>query len=244
MRDDKHTANDLCPRRRRLSMLIGSALTSIAIHGTVYAEPQARFLPDTVVSASRSRSSNEKKNHAGMIKKFEEIAPKAKKAGVPNIVCFFGNRRGMSDEVGIANSIECLKKCKPIAEEAGVTLVVENLNLINHKDYIGALTPYCFKILKAVNSPRIKLLYDIYHAQMMEGNIIATIKKNHGLIGHYHTGGVPGRAEIDETQEIFYPPIVKAIIDTGYTGFMAHEFIPRKPDPVKSLRDALVLCDV
>ena len=133
---------------------------------------------------------NEKKNHAGMIKKFEEIAPKAKKAGVPNIVCFFGNRRGMADEEGIANSVACLEKCKPIAEEVGVTLVVENLNLINHKDYIGAYTPYCFKILKAVNSPRVKLLYDIYHAQMMEGNIIATIKKNHELIGHYHTGPV------------------------------------------------------
>ena len=95
-----------------------------------------------------------------------------------------------------------------------------------------------------MNSPRVKLLYDIYHAQMMEGNIIATIKKNHELIGHYHTGGVPGRAEIDESQELFYPPIIKAIIDTGFKGYMAHEFIPKKPDPIKSLGGALALCDL
>ena len=193
---------------------------------------------------STGRGLNEKKHHKQMIKKFEEVAPKAKKAGVPTLICFFGTRHGMSDNEGIANSLECLEQIKPIAEQEGINLFVENLNLVNHKDYIGALTSYCFKIIKAIDSSRIKLLYDIYHAQMMEGNIINTIKKNHKWIGHYHTGGVPGRAEIDETQELFYPPIVKAIIDTGYTGYMAHEFIPKKPDPIKSLRDALVLCDV
>ncbi len=188
---------------------------------------------------------NHKDNHDKIVKTLEANIPRVKEAGIPNIVCFFGNRRGMADQEGIDNSIECLNKVKALAEESKVTIVVENLNSkVDHKDYIGDRMGYCLAVIKGVDSPNVKVLYDIYHAQIMEGDIIRTIQQSHKWIGHYHTGGVPGRAEIDETQELHYPPIVKAILKTGFAAYMAHEFIPRKADPIQSLRDAVALCDV
>jgi hydroxypyruvate isomerase len=188
---------------------------------------------------------NDPANHETIIRAFEENIPKAAEAGVPNVICFFGNRRGMEDARGIANSISCLRRCTSVAEDQGVTILVELLNSkVSHPDYIGDRTPYGVGVIRAVDSPRVKLLYDIYHMQVMEGDIIRTLSGNHEHIAHYHTGGVPGRAEIDETQELNYPAVVRAILETGFEGYMAHEFIPRSPDPIQSLREAVTLCDV
>jgi hydroxypyruvate isomerase len=187
---------------------------------------------------------NNPANHQTIITGMTTNIPKAKDMGVPNVIVFFGNRRGMSDEDGIKNSIACLNQIKPIAEDHGVTICIELLNSkVNHKDYIGDRTPYGVEILKAVNSPRVKLLYDIYHMQIMEGDVIRTIETYKDYIGHYHTGGVPGRNELDAKQELYWPAITEAIIATGYTGYMAHEFIPKR-DPITSLREAIALCDV
>ena len=160
-------------------------------------------------------------------------------------ICFFGNRRGMEDGRAIENSIACLERCRPIAEDAGVTILVEVLNSkVSHPDYIGDNMPYALEIIRAVDSPRIRILYDIYHMQVMEGDIIHTLTDAAEWIGHYHTGGVPGRAEIDDSQELNYPPVVRAIAETGFDGYMAHEFIPRSGDPLRSLREAVELCAI
>ncbi|MYI66149.1 MAG: TIM barrel protein [Gemmatimonadetes bacterium] len=187
---------------------------------------------------------NEPANHATIIGAFEENIPRAAREGVPNVICFFGNRRGMSDADGIDNSIRCLRECAPIAESEGVTILVEVLNSKagGHVDYIGDHTDYALEVMRAVDSPRVRILYDIYHMQIMEGDIIRTLTDARDWIGHYHTGGVPGRAEIDGTQELHYPAIVRAIRDTGFSGYMAHEFIPRGGDPLRSLAEAVELC--
>ena len=187
---------------------------------------------------------NEPRNHAGIIRAFEEHIPRAAREGVPNVICFFGNRRGMPDAPAIENSIRCLRECAPIAETEGVTILVEALNSKpgGHVDYIGDHMSYALEIIRAVASPRVRILYDIHHMQIMEGDIIRTLTDARDWIGHYHTGGVPGRAEIDESQELNYPAIVRAIRDTGFTGYMAHEFIPRSGDPLRSLREAVAMC--
>ena len=187
---------------------------------------------------------NEPRNHAGIIRAFEQHIPRAAREGVPNVICFFGNRRGMPDALAIENSIRCLRECAPIAEAEGVTVLVEALNSKpgGHVDYIGDNMPYAVEVIRAVNSPRVRILYDVYHMQIMEGDIIRTLTDARDWIGHYHTGGVPGRAEIDESQELNYPAIVRAIRDTGFTGYMAHEFIPQSGDPLRSLREAVEMC--
>ncbi len=187
---------------------------------------------------------NEPGNHAAIVAAFERHIPRAAREGVPNVICFFGNRRGMADGPAIQNSIRCLRECAPIAEAEGVTILVEVLNSKpgGHVDYIGDRMPYALEIMRAVDSPRVRILYDVYHMQIMEGDIIRTLTDAADWIAHYHTGGVPGRAEIDETQELFYPAIVRAIRDTGFAGYMAHEFIPRSGDPLRSLAQAVALC--
>lgn len=187
---------------------------------------------------------NEPRNHPTIIGAFEEHIPRAAREDVPNVICFFGNRRGMDDVPAIDNSIRCLRECAPIAEAEGVTILVEVLNSKpgGHVDYIGDHMSYALEIMRAVDSPRVRILYDIFHMQIMEGDIISTLTDSAEWIGHYHTGGVPGRAEIDETQELYYPAIVRAIGDTGFSGFMAHEFIPRSGDPLGSLAQAVELC--
>ena len=188
---------------------------------------------------------NEPDNHATIIGAFEDHLPGAARVGVPNLICFFGNRRGMSDAEGIENSIRCLGECAPIAEAEGVTILVEVLNSKpgGHLDYIGDHMEYALEVIRAVDSPKVRILYDIYHMQIMEGDIIRTLESAQDWIGHYHTGGVPGRAEIDGSQELNYPAIVRAIRDTGFVGYMAHEFIPRSGDPLRSLAAAVRLCD-
>jgi hydroxypyruvate isomerase len=150
----------------------------------------------------------------------------------------------MGDAEATANCVEGLNRVKQIAEDHGVTICVELLNSkVNHADYHGDRTAFGAAIVKAVNSPRVKLLYDIYHMQIMEGDVIRTIRDNHAIIGHYHTGGVPGRHELDDTQELNWAAVARAIVDTGFTGYLAHEFVPTR-DPITSLREAVKLCDV
>ncbi len=188
---------------------------------------------------------NDPANHRAIVGAFERHIPRAAREGVPNVICFFGNRRGMDDGVAVENSVRCLEECAPIAEAEGVTILVEPLNSKpgGHVDYIGDRTDYALEIVRAVDSPRVRILYDVYHMQIMEGDIVRTLAAAAPWIGHYHTGGVPGRAEIDGTQELHYPAILRAIRDTGFAGFLAHEFIPRQGDPVRSLARAVEMCD-
>ena len=187
---------------------------------------------------------NVKANHDNIVRNFERLIPKAKAMQVPNVITFFGNRRGMSDEEATANCIEGLNRVKKIGEENGVTICVELLNSkIDHKDYQGDRSRFGVEIVKAVASPRVKLLYDIYHMQIMEGDLIRTIRENHEYFAHFHTGGVPGRHELDGTQEVDWRAVATAIADLKYEGYFAHEFVPTR-DPLTSLREAVVLCDV
>jgi hydroxypyruvate isomerase len=187
---------------------------------------------------------NVKANHDAIVRNFEQAIPRAAAMQVPNVITFFGNKRGMSDDAAIANCVAGLNRVKKIGEEHGVTICVELLNSkVNHPDYQGDRTAFGVAIVKAVDSPRVKLLYDIYHMQIMEGDLVRTIQDQHQHIGHYHTGGVPGRHELDETQEVNWPAVCRAIVGTGFRGFLAHEFVPTR-DPLTSLREAVMLCDV
>lgn len=188
---------------------------------------------------------NDPKHHTTLIKNYSEMIPRVAKAGHKNLICFSGNRKGMDDETGLKNCAEGLKKILPLAEKHNVVLVMELLNSkINHKDYMADRTHWGVALAKATGSDNFKLLYDIYHMQIDEGDVIRTIKDSHPYIGHYHTAGVPGRHEIDETQELYYPAIMKAIKETGFKGYVAQEFIPAQPDKLASLREAIRICDV
>jgi hydroxypyruvate isomerase len=191
-----------------------------------------------------TRGFNDAANHDELVRELEETIPKAAAAGVPNVIAMFGNRKGRSDAEGAANSIAGLRRVAPIAERHGVTVCVELLNSrVDHKDYMGDHTAFGVAVMQGVGSPRVKLLYDIYHMQIMEGDIIRTIRDNVAWLGHFHTGGVPGRHELDGTQELNWRAIATAIVGTGYQGYLAHEFEPTR-DPLTSLREAVRLCDV
>ncbi|MCA1656809.1 MAG: TIM barrel protein, partial [Actinobacteria bacterium] len=167
---------------------------------------------------------NVKANHDAIVRSFDQNIPKAAAQKVPNVITFFGNRRGMSDSEAIANCIEGLNRVKAVAEQSGVTICVELLNSkVDHKDYQGDHTAFGVEVVKAVASPRVKLLYDIYHMQIMEGDVIRTIRDNKDYLAHFHTGGVPGRHELDATQELNWATVCAAIADTGYQGYVAHE---------------------
>ncbi len=165
-------------------------------------------------------------------------------AGYPNVICFSGNREGMDDEEGLANCIEGLKKIAPYAEEKGVTVCLEYLNSIDHGDYMADSTEWCVKLVEGVGSPRVKVLYDIYHAAMMKEDILRDIREHHACWGHYHTGGYPGRNEIDDSQELDYREIMLAIAETGFDGYVGQEFVPRREDALASLRQAFEICNV
>jgi hydroxypyruvate isomerase len=187
---------------------------------------------------------NVRANHDAIVKNFEEKIPKAAQLKVPNVITFFGNRKGMSDAEATTNCVDGLNRVKKIGEDAGVTICVELLNSkVDHKDYQGDHTAFGVEIVKAVNSPRVKLLYDAYHMQIMEGDLIRTLRTNKEWIAHVHTGGVPGRHELDETQEVNWKAVATALADLGFQGYMAHEFVPTR-DPLTSLREAVALCDV
>lgn len=191
---------------------------------------------------------NNKANHAWLIKDFEEAIPLVSKAGYRNLICFSGNRNGTDDETGMNNCAEGVKKIIGLAEKNGVVIQMELFNSkVDHKDYMADKSAWGVALCKKIGSPNFKLLYDIYHMQINEGDVIRTIKDHHHCFGHYHTAGVPGRHEIDETQELYYPAIMKAIVDSGYTGFVAQEFMPTgktKEEKIAALKKAIRICDV
>ncbi len=191
------------------------------------------------------KSWNRVEYHDALVPAYEEHLKATAAAGFPNLICFSGNRDGMSDAQGLENCAAGLKRIMPLAEKLGVTVCMELLNSrVNHKDYMCDHTEWGVELCKRVGSDRFKLLYDIYHMQIMEGDVIATIQKHHQHIAHYHTAGVPGRHELDENQELFYPAIMRAIMDTGYQGYLGQEFVPKGPDPIAALRAGVQVCDV
>ena len=187
---------------------------------------------------------NRVENHAWLIPAYQRAIPLAAAAEVPNVICFSGNRAGLSDEQGRENCARGLAPLLPLAERHGVTICMELLNSkVDHPDYQCDRTPWGVALAKQLGSERFKLLYDIYHMQIMEGDVIRTVKDNYRYIGHYHTAGVPGRHEIDSSQELNYPAIMRAIAETGFKGYVAQEFIPLR-DPRTSLAEAVRLCRV
>jgi hydroxypyruvate isomerase len=187
---------------------------------------------------------NRTEHHAAIEAALRVNIPLAAKAGVPNVITFSGNRKGMADDEGARNTIAGLNRVKKIAEDNGVTICLELLNSkVNHPDYMADHTAWGARVMQEVNSPHVKLLYDIYHMQIMEGDLIATIRENIAWIGHFHTGGVPGRHEIDSTQEVQWDGVMRAIAATNFRGYVAHEFLP-VDDPLTSLRAAVDICDV
>jgi hydroxypyruvate isomerase len=200
---------------------------------------------DGVKVGGIEKAFNRIEHHDALIEAYEPYIKAVADAGGKQVICFSGNRDGLDDEKGIENSAIGLKRLMPIADKHGVKITMELLNSkVNHKDYMCDLSAWGVELCKAVGSENFGLLYDIYHMQIMEGDVIATIKKDNQYFAHYHTGGVPGRAEIDETQELFYPAIMKAIVDTGYKGYVAQEFIPKREDKIGSLKQAVGICDV
>ena len=187
---------------------------------------------------------NNKSMHERFLKDFKQNIEAAAEYNWPNVIAMAGDRKGIGDEEGMDNCHIILKEAVKIAEDQGVTICMELLNSrVNHPGYMCDKSAWGFELCKRVGSPRFKMLYDIYHMQIMEGDLIATIKKNIQHIGHFHTAGVPGRHELDENQEIYYPAVMRAIVDTGYSGYVAHEYSPLR-DPLTSLIQALETCDV
>jgi len=191
---------------------------------------------------------NNKEYHEQLIKSYLDVIPLMVKAGYKNVICFSGSRNGMDDETGLKNCVEGLQKILPLAEKSGITVQMELLNSkVDHKDYMCDRTPWGVELCKRVGSENFKLLYDIYHMQIDEGDVIRTIRDNHQYIGHYHTAGVPGRHELNEKQELNYPAIMQAILDTGFKDYVAQEFIPtgkETKEKVAALKQAVKLCDV
>lgn len=197
---------------------------------------------------SLTKGWNDKQYHSTLIKNYSDHIDLVAKAGYKNLICFSGNRNGMDNETGLKNCAEGLKQVLGLAEQKGVIIHMELLNSkVDHKDQMCDNTPWGVELVKKIGSPNFKLLYDIYHMQIDEGDVIHTIKDNHQYINHYHTGGVPGRHVIDETQELYYPAIMKAILETGFTDYVAQEFIPNEKDneaKIAALKKAVRICDV
>lgn len=189
-----------------------------------------------------------KEFHATLIKNYTDHIDLVAKAGYKNLICFSGNRRGMDDETGLKNCTEGLKKIMGFAEQKKVIIQMEVFNSkVDHKDYMADKSAWAVELCKRIGSPNFKILYDIYHMQINEGDVIRTITDNHEYFGHYHTAGVPGRHEINESQELFYPAIMQAIVKTGFTDYVAQEFIPTgntKEEKIAALKDAVKRCDV
>lgn len=194
---------------------------------------------------SLTKGWNHTEYHPTLIKNYTEHIDLVTKAGYKNLICFSGNREKMDDETGLNNCVEGLKQILGQAEKQGVIIHMELLNSkVNHPDQMCDNSKWGIELVKRVGSPNFKLLYDIYHMQIDEGDVIRTIQDNHQYFGHYHTGGVPGRHEIDGTQELHYPAIMRAIVATGFSDYVAQEFVPAKKDKLKSLKEAIRICDV
>ncbi len=204
-------------------------------HGLICAMTPSHSIP---------KGLNRTENHDACLASIRKSIDATADAGFPNVITLSGNREGMDDQQGLDNCVAALKKIAPYAEEKKVTVCMEFLNSINHKDYMADTTRWCVELVHRVNSPRVKVLYDIYHAAMMKEDVLADIQKHADCWGHYHTGGMPGRNEIDETQTLDYPKLMRAVAATGYTGYIGQEFIPKRPDALKSLQQAVTLCNV
>ena len=223
-----------------VELLEPEEFATVTKHGLVCAMTNAPGEPKTRITKGFNRLDN----HAWLIPLYERHIASVASAGFPNLICFSGNRDGIGDEEGLANCAAGLRALMPVAERAGVTLCMELLNSkVNHRDYQCDHTAWGARLTERVGSPRFRLLYDIYHMQIMEGDVIRTVRDNARSIAHFHTGGVPGRHEIDDSQELFYPAVMRAIRDTGYTGYVAQEFIPTR-SPLESLADAVRRCTV
>jgi hydroxypyruvate isomerase len=234
--------NDLCAAGARIG-LVGIDL----LQPEEYEVPRRHGLICTMGYAGGGEITegiNRLEHHAAIEAGFRKNIPLAAKAGVPNVITLSGSRRGMPDEEGARNTVVGLNRVKKIAEDNGVTICLELLNSkVNHPDYMADHTVWGVRVMQEVNSPNVKLLYDIYHMQIMEGNLIATIRENLSWIAHFHTGGVPGRHELDNTQEVQWDGVMRALVEGGFRGHVAHEFKPVR-DPLTSLRQAVDLCDV
>jgi hydroxypyruvate isomerase len=192
-----------------------------------------------------TKAFNRLEHHDALVEIYNERIKQCADAGFKQLICFSGNRAGLDDETGLKNCATGLKRILPLAEKSGITLVMELLNSrVNHKDYQCDKSAWGIALCKAIGSERFKLLYDIYHMQIMEGDVIATIQRDHQYFAHYHTGGVPGRNEIDDTQELNYPAIMRAIQATGYKGYVGQEFIPKREDKIASLKQGVQICTV
>ncbi len=202
----------------------------------------------TAGKISLTQGWNDRQHHDWLIKDFTEAIPLVAKAGYTNLICFSGNRNGMDDQAGLNNCAEGLKRIMKLAEENKVVIQMELFNSkVDHKDYMCDKSNWGIELCKKIGSENFKLLYDIYHMQINEGDVIRTIRDHHQYFGHYHTAGVPGRHEIDESQELYYPAIMKAIVATGYKGYVAQEFIPtgkEKKEKIDALKKAIRICDV
>lgn len=187
---------------------------------------------------------NRIENHDKCLTAIRNSIDASAEAGFPNVITLSGNREGMDDQEGLKNCVTALKQIAGYAEQKKVTVCMELLNSINHKDYMADSTAWCVELVRRVGSPRVKVLYDIYHAAMMKEDVLADIRNHSDCWGHYHTGGMPGRNEIDATQTLDYAKLMQAIAATGYTGYVGQEFIPKRPDAMKSLEQAVAICDV
>jgi hydroxypyruvate isomerase len=204
-------------------------------HGLICAMTPSHSIP---------KGLNRLENHDECLASIRKSIDATAEAGFPNVITLSGNRAGMADQEGLDNCVAGLKKIAGYAEQKKVTVCMELLNSINHKDYMADTTAWCVEMVHRVGSPRVKVLYDIYHAAMMKEDVLADIKNHSDCWGHYHTGGMPGRNEIDGTQTLDYAKLMRAIAETGFTGYVGQEFIPKKPDALESLQQAVTLCTI
>ena len=231
-----------------VELLNPEEFATVKKHGLVCAMVNAPSVktPQGVTVGGIPRAWNRVEHHDTLVAAYEQRIAETADAGFENVICFSGNRDGLADEKGLENCAQGLKRIMALAEKRRINVVMELLNSkVNHKDYMCDRTPWGVELVKRVGSERFKLLYDIYHMQIMEGDVIRTIRENAAYIGHYHTAGNPGRNEFElqDQQELYYPPIMRAIKATGFKGFVGQEFLPKR-DPLTSLREAVKLCAV
>ena len=248
----KISLDDLCAAGKEMGLtsvelLPPSEFPTLKKHGLTCAMVSGTSIkaPDGTVLGPIPKGFNRKEHHDLLVQAYEPVIEAVADAGFKNLICFSGNREGLDDETGLKNCAEGLKRLMALAEKRGVIICMELLNSrVNHPDYMCDHSAWGIELCKQVGSANFKLLYDIYHMQIMEGDVIATIQRSHEYFAHYHTGGVPGRHEIDDTQELNYAAIVRAVVATGYTGHVSQEFIPARPEPLVSLKQAVGICDV
>ncbi len=224
-----------------IELLVPNEYPDIVKHGLQCAVGRftSKLLPESHIICGW----NNPEFHEVLVAGYADLIQKTADAGFKKVICFSGSRRGMDEKTGLENCAIGISKLMPLCEKVGVTMVMELLNSkVNHADYMADNTPFGVALCEKIGAANFRLLYDIYHMQIMEGNLIATIRQHHRWFAHYHTAGVPGRNEIDDSQEIHYPAVVKAILETGYRDYLGQEFSPKRPDRIASLRQAIEIC--